>query len=118
MAGNTLEDLRTAWDDMIAELQRARDAIDHPELMPAPANDRNLAEGYRYLMGFLHSAVERAFHGDPDHPFVRNALSVVNKGTIENADAVYFAAQIDGRQSYLLRGQVEDWRHWRGGPPA
>jgi hypothetical protein len=62
------KDLRAAWDDLIAELQRARDAIDQPELMPAPPTDRNLAEGYRYLAGFLHSAIERAFHA-------RSALS-------------------------------------------
>ena len=42
--------LRAAWDEMIKALQDARDAIDQPELMPAPPTDRNLAEGYRYLM--------------------------------------------------------------------
>jgi hypothetical protein len=55
-SGDAQKDLRAAWDDLIAELQRARDAIDQPERMPAPPNDRNLAEGYRYLAGFLHSA--------------------------------------------------------------
>jgi hypothetical protein len=64
------KDLRAAWDDLIAELQRARDAIDQPELMPAPPTDRNLAEGYRYLAGFVHSAIERAFHHDPRFPSV------------------------------------------------
>ena len=106
--------LREAWDAMIAEFERARDAIDQPELMPAPGNDRNLAEGYRYLLGFVHNAVERVFHGDVDHPFVRHALQIVNKGTIDNADAIYFQAKIDGRKSYLLRGQAADTQHWRG----
>jgi len=112
------EELRAAWNDMMAELERARDAIDVPELAPAPANDRNLAEGYRYLMGFLHGAVERAFHADPNFPVIRHALQIVNKGTIDNADAIYFAAPIDGRQSYVLRGRAHDHRHWRVGPPA
>lgn len=106
--------LRAAWDDMIESLQAARDAIDHPELMPPPASDRNLAEGYRYLMGYLHSAIERAFHDDPQRPQFRNALSVITRGTIDNADAIYFYAPLDGRQSYLVRGRTGDTRHWRG----
>lgn len=112
------KDLRAAWDELIAELERARDAIDQPDLMPAPPGDRNLAEGYRYLAGFVHSAVERAFHHDPRFPHFRNALSVLNKATIDNADAIYFFAPIDGRESYVVRGQVGDARHWRGEPPA
>ncbi|MBW2390440.1 MAG: hypothetical protein JRG89_18715, partial [Deltaproteobacteria bacterium] len=56
------KELRSAWDDMLESLTRARDAIDQPELMPAPQNERNLAEGYRYLIGYLHTAIERAFH--------------------------------------------------------
>lgn len=106
--------LREAWDEMIQTLQEARDAIDVAELMPAPATDRNLAEGYRYLMGFVHSAVERAFHSDPQRPQFRNILSAINRGTIDNADAIYFYAPLDGREQYLLTGRVGDSRHWRG----
>ena len=52
--------LRAAWDEMLTDLARARDAIDQPERMPAPPSDRNLAEGYRYLMGYsaIHAAIE------------------------------------------------------------
>jgi hypothetical protein len=108
------KDLHAAWDDMIQSLQEAREAIDQPELMPPPPNDRNLAEGYRYLMGYVHAAVERAFHEDPTRPHFRNALSIVTRSTIDNADAIYFYAPIDGRKSYLLRGEIGDTRHWRG----
>ncbi len=108
------KELRAAWDEMIASLERARDAIDQPELMPPPGSPRNLAEGYRYLMGFLHSAVERAFHEDPVRPAFRNALSIINRATIDNADAIYFFAPLDGRERYRIRGEVGDWRHWRG----
>ena len=110
--------LREAWDDMIQSLQEARDAIDQPERMPAPASDRNLAEGYRYLMGFVHTAIERAFHEDPQRPQFRNMLSVITRATIDNADAIYFYAPIDGRHQYLIRGKVADTRHWRGEPPV
>jgi hypothetical protein len=114
----TKVELRRAWDDLMAELQRARDAVDQPPLKPAPATDRNLAEGYRYLMGFVHGAVERAFFADPDFPVFRHAIQPINKATIDNADAIYFFAPIDGRQSYVLRGHAADHRHWRGAPPS
>jgi hypothetical protein len=73
------KDLRAAWDDMIRRLQEARDGIDQPEWMPPPPSDRNLAEGYRYLMGHVHAAVERAFHQDPVRPHFRNALSIITR---------------------------------------
>lgn len=101
-------ELRAAWDDMIERLQRARDAIDDPALYPPPADDRNLAEGYRYLLGYLYAAIERAFHGDPDFPYFRRAIQVVDKSTIDNADAMYLAAPIDGAQSYRIRGRMVD----------
>lgn len=110
--------LRAAWDEMIGALQQARDGIDVPALMPAPPTERNLAEGYRYLMGFVHHGVERAFHEDPVRPCFRNALSIYNRSTIDNPDAVYFYAPIDGRRSYLLRGEIGDARHWKGEAPA
>jgi hypothetical protein len=110
--------LRGAFDELLAELQRARDAIDRPELMPPPASERNLAEGYRYLMGFVHSAIERACFDDVDFPVFRNALSVLNRATIDNADAIYFYAPIDGRARTRVRGRVRDHRHWRGEAPA
>jgi hypothetical protein len=112
------KELHAAWDDLIASLERARDGIDQEELMPAPGTPRNLAEGYRYLMGFVHHAVERAFHEDPVRPAFRNALSIVNRSTIDNADAIYFYAPIDGRESYVIRGQAGDTRVWRGESPA
>ncbi|MEZ5501261.1 MAG: hypothetical protein R3E50_00915 [Halioglobus sp.] len=107
-------ELHAAWDDLIQSLQEARDAIDQPALMPPPGSERNLAEGYRYLMGYVHSAVERAFHEDPVRPHFRNALSIITRSTIDNADAIYFYTAIDGRQSYRVRGVAGDTRHWRG----
>jgi hypothetical protein len=113
---NATQDLRAAWDDLIGNLQLARDAIDDPTYFGPESDDRTLAEGYRYLAGFMHHAVERAFHEDPDFPVFRNALSIFNKSTIDNSDAIYFYARIDGRQRYLVRGRAEDCRHWQGLP--
>jgi hypothetical protein len=109
--------LRSAWDTMLAELAHAREAIDDPHLYPPPPSDRNLAEGYRYLLGFLYGAIERAF-GDPRFPSIRRALSPVDKATIDNADALYLAAPIDGALTYRITGRAQDHRHWRGAAPA
>ena len=112
------KELRAAWDEMLTELARARDAIDDPALLPAPPTDRNLAEGYRYLLGTVASALERALFEDPAFPYFRQAISVRAKATIDNADAIYFAAPIDGEAATIVRGRAQDTRHWRGEPRA
>ena len=43
---NAKDELRSAWNELIANLERARDAIDEPALMPVPESDRNLADGF------------------------------------------------------------------------
>ncbi|MEH6550374.1 MAG: hypothetical protein V7711_02900 [Pseudomonadales bacterium] len=111
----TGEKLKAAFDEMIAQLQSARDAIDQPELFPVPASDRNLAEGYRYLMGFLHGSIERALD-DPMYPRFHRAIQPMNRSTIDNADAVYLATEIDGNYRYRIKGRALDYRHWRGEP--
>lgn len=108
--------LREAWDDLIDKLQDARDIIESPDRFAPEPSPRVLAEGYRYLMGFVHHAIERTFHADPEFPAFRNALSIFNKSTIENADAIYFYAPIDGRNRYLIKGKAADFSHWKGLP--
>ena len=39
------QELRAAWDDLIASLEQARDAIDQPERMPPPASQDENANG-------------------------------------------------------------------------
>jgi hypothetical protein len=108
-------ELRAAWDDMIDQLGRARDALESPELhAPPDVGPRELAEGYRYLLGFAYSAIERAFFGDQEFPYFRRSLQVLNKATIDNSDAMYLSTPIDGRFSYRITGRVDDSRHWRG----
>lgn len=110
--------LRAAWDDLVAGLGRARDAIDDPALHAPPGDERVLAEGYRYLLGWVHGAFERAFHADPARPQFRRAIHAIAKSTIDNADALYLNAEIDGACAYRIRGRAADHRHWRGQPPA
>lgn len=111
------QQLRSAFDDMIQCFQEARDAIDTPELHPAPPTERNLAEGYRYVLGFMLSGIERAL-ADPLYPRFRRAIQPTNRATIDNADAVYLMAEIDGNYRYRVRGKAADTRHWRGDQAA
>jgi hypothetical protein len=111
-------ELRAAFDEMLAALARARDAVDDPKLHAPPASARNLAEGYRYLMGQVYCAIERGFFEDPRFPSVRRAVQAIAKSTIDNADAIYFSMPIDGDRSYWIRGRAADSRHWRGEPRA
>ena len=98
--------LRAAWNDLIDGLNRARDAIDSPELHAPPESERGLAEGYRYLLGFTFGAIERAVCEDPEFPYFRRAIQPVDKATIDNADALYLSAAIDGDNSYRVRGRL------------
>jgi hypothetical protein len=102
---------------MIARLGRAREAIDDPALYPPPATERNLAEGYRYLLGFVFGAIERALI-DPRFPYFRRAIQPVDKATIDNADAIYLCAPLDPDATYRISGRAGDTRHWRGEAPA
>jgi hypothetical protein len=98
--------LREAWDDMLADLGRARDAIDDPTLYPPPPSDRVLADGYRYLAGWMFGAIERAFLSAPEFPYFRRAIQPMDKATIDNADALYLCADIDGALSYRITGRM------------
>lgn len=110
------EELKGAFDRMIENLKVARDAVDQPELFPAPATERNLAEGYRYVLGFLLGSIERAL-ADPLYPRFRRVIQPTNRSTIDNSDAVYLGTEIDGNYTYIVKGKALDSRHWRGGNP-
>lgn len=115
MTARASAQLRAAWDELLEHLGRARDAIDAPELFAPSSDPRALAEGYRYLAGFLYAGIERAFFADPVRPYFRRAIHPFDKSTIDNADALYLDASIDGTCAYLIRGRVADHRHWHGG---
>jgi hypothetical protein len=106
------DQLREAWGDMLAAFEQARDAIDDPKLYPPPPSDRVLAEGYRYLAGWMFGGIERAFLSDPEFPYFRRAIQPMDKATIDNADGLYLCADIDGTQSYRISGRIVD-----GAPP-
>jgi hypothetical protein len=67
MSNDAATDLRAAWDALIAQLQAAREAMDDPQRYPPPPTDRNLAEGYRYLLGFVYGAIALPHCAAPDY---------------------------------------------------
>lgn len=111
-------ELRAAWDRLIAQLQEARDGIDDPKRWPPPASPRNLAEGYRYVLGFLYGSLSRTLGPTPEFPYFVRVIQPLNRSTIDNADAIYLAAPIDGNYSYTIKGRTGDTRHWRGESPV
>jgi len=110
--------LQAAWDSLIARLNQARGGIDEPTRWPPPATPRNLAEGYRYVLGFLYGSLARVLGPTAEFPYFVRVIQPLNRSTIDNADATYLAAPIDGRCSYTIRGRAGDTRHWRGQPAA
>lgn len=107
--------LGRAWEGMISDLNQARAALEDPWYYPAPASDRNLAEGYRYLMGHLHRIIEAELHQSPEHPYFQRQLSRVAAYTMGNADTQYLYAPIDAWGTYLVIGRAGPSKHWRGG---
>lgn len=108
--------LREAWDRLVAQLGEARDGIDDPKLYPPPATPRNLAEGYRYVLGFLYGSLSRCLGPTADCPYFVRIIQPLNRSTIDNADAIYLATPIDGNHFYTIRGRTGDTRHWCGEP--
>ncbi|MBP6727052.1 MAG: hypothetical protein KA132_07575, partial [Thauera sp.] len=106
--------LRKAWDGMLEQLVDARNAIDDPKLWPPPATPRNLAEGYRYVLGFLYGSISRCLGPTPEFPYFVRAIQPLNRSTIDNCDAIYLMAPIDGNYSYTIRGRAADSSAWRG----
>lgn len=111
-------ELRQAWDEMLANVMEAREAIDDPALWPPFATPRNLAEGYRYVLGFLYGSIARSIGPTPEFPYFVRMIQPLNRSTIDNSDAIYLYAPIDGNHSYTIRGRTGDTRHWRGEPPV
>ena len=112
--GEAAARLRAAWERLIAQLQEAREGIDDPKRWPPPATPRNLAEGYRYVLGFLYGSLSRCLGPTAEFPYFVRVIQPLNRSTIDNADATYLAAPIDGRHSYTIRGRAGDTSAWRG----
>jgi len=115
---------RAGWERLMESLEEARDGLDSPLAFPPESSDRNLAEGYRYLLGHIVRVIEGELMQDPDYPYFQRSVSMLSKWTIDNADTLYLKARIDAGGQYRIRGRVSDTGEWltgergRPGPKA
>ncbi|MCR9094048.1 MAG: hypothetical protein NXI30_07515 [bacterium] len=107
--------LGRGWVDFVQGLEDARTAIEDPTFFPPEPTDRNLAEGYRYLLGHLARIIEAQTQRDPDFPYFQRSVRMLSKWTIDNPDTMYLSATIDAEGVYRVRGRALDSRAWRTG---
>ncbi len=108
-----VQKLDAAWNDLMQGLDEARVSLVDPQFFPAPATDRNLAEGYRYLLGHLNRIIEFELLADPQFPEFLRSMDMLRKWTGENPDAMYLKAAIDDRGFYKVTGLATDTSEWR-----
>jgi hypothetical protein len=117
-------ELTAGWIDFLEGLAEARRGLEDPSLFPPAPSDRNLAEGYRYLLGHLARIIEAQTQRDPDFPYFQRSVRMLSKWTIDNPDTMYLSAAISADGIYRIRGQALDTTEWqtsergRSGPRA
>ena len=95
---------RRAFADLLELLATIETDYLSPERgITDPADD---ADGHRFLMHLLESAVTIAFETDPDRPDLRRIVTPTRKALGDNPDAIYFEAPINPARSYRIRGNV------------
>lgn len=107
------QDLTTGWIGFIEGLEEGRQAIEDPKFFPPAPSDRNLAEGYRYLLGHLARIIEAQTQRDPNFPYFQRSVRMLSKWTLENPDTMYLSASIDADGVYRIRGRALDTTEWR-----
>lgn len=107
------ENLQEAWNDLLNKLGETRNAIDDPNLYAPPPSPRTLAEGYRYVLGYLYGSIARGLGPNVENPYFVRAIQPLNRTTIDNADAIYLTAPIDGNFAYTIVGRAADTSAWR-----
>ncbi len=108
--------LDEGWVDFLHGLERARQTLEDPAYFPPAPTDRNLAEGYRYLLGHLVRIIEQQTQQHPDFPYFQRAVRMLSKWTIDNPDTLYLTSAIEASGIYRVRGRARDARVWRDGP--
>lgn len=105
--------LTEGWVEFIRGLEQARQGLEDPAYYPPEPTDRNLAEGYRYLLGHLVRIIESQTQQDPDFPYFQRSVRMLSKWTIDNPDTMYLSAAIDADGIYRIRGRALDTTAWR-----
>lgn len=110
---DTQAQLDAAWADFSAGLAAAQASLTDPRAFPPEATDRNLAEGYRYLLGHISRMIELEMRMDPRFPEFHRSMDMLRKWTAENPDTMYLKAPLDHDAFYRVTGTAADTREWR-----
>ena len=105
--------LDASWQTLIQGLQQAQRGLTDPAAFPPEPTDRNLAEGYRYLLAHLGRMIEMEMRQDPRFPEFFRSMDMLRKWTAENPDAMYLKAPIDSTGLYRVSGSIPDTGEWR-----
>ncbi len=70
------------------------------------ASEQDDADGHRFLIHLLETALHREFEGDPEHPEFTKWVTPRRKVLGDNPDAIYFDAPVDPRYVYRVRGNI------------
>ena len=112
------DELTSGWIGFMKGLDEARQAIENPAYFPPSPTDRNLGEGYRYLLGHLARIIESQTQQHPDFPYFQRSIRMLSKWTIDNPDTMYLSSAIDSTGVYRVRGRALDARAWQTGERA
>lgn len=105
--------LEQSWRVFSNGLQEAQRSLVDPQYMPPPPTERNLAEGYRYMLGHLERLIQLEMRQHPRYPEFHRSMDMLRKWTGENPDTMYLKARIDTTGYYKVTAQAADTREWR-----
>ena len=90
-----------AWRDFCDLLSKAGDQILRDDV---PGDPRTRAQGYEYLSSLLLSGLLSNMFSDPNHPQFIRTMDWHAKWGLDNSDALYLSAAVDGSGTYRIHG--------------
>ena len=106
------DQLNASWGQLIEGLQKTQQSLTDPASFPPQPTDRNLAEGYRYMLAHLGRLIEMEMRLHPRYPEFYRSMDMLRKWTGENPDTMYLKAPIDAVGYYKITGKAADTREW------
>jgi hypothetical protein len=97
--GSSRSHLTKPFTDAVAE---AEELIRNAEFI---RTEQDLDEGYAYLAGRIRASLQMAFDHDLAHPVLVNSTHQFARQGLDNPDALYWSAYLDGDAEYVVRGR-------------
>lgn len=115
--------LQSAWESLIKGISLGRDGVDKPlpgrgpvegvDILPDIPTDRNLVDGYRYVLGQITRIIEEEIQQDPRFPYFNRSMTLLSKFTGDNADQIYLNALVNSTDYYRVEGKAANTANWR-----